>query len=975
MKRSLAWMLAVVMVFSVTAYAAEEVQEIAGETKPLSQMEKEPIDNGTSTKTTSESTAAEDASGERNSENSSTVNAPESNSPDVTDDPSSEGDSAKEDGSDSTVESSSTVSSETVEDFYADAPATAEEVLQLIEAYFADPENVAFPKWEHAIPEEWIPDGWEQVERTDTEEETGLVHTYYTLQELPMMLFSAFSTPIPVTTEAELITAMANAQNGDVISIQNTILLTQVLVTPENIAFTIEGNNGALGLGMNVTSRHIQVANGTTLTLQNINIVGHHVEPEAAIADRKIGGGIDVPHATSTLILNKARILNVNQPNGGAVNLSGTLNASNNTVFYNNVTSQNGAAIYNNGSGVIYAVDTAFENNKAGGNGGAIYTKGQTTLTGAEFTENEVNGSGGAVYIDNASSTVMSGATFTGNKAKTDGTNGNPGGGAIAGVASSASKKVDITDSTFTENYATGRGGAVALLSNNFRMSIKNTNFTNNQSGLAGGALSSYTISVLEDVDFTGNSAVNGGAADLWKGNTIIKRGSFTKNHATSAGGAIYGTNNPKVENVSFDGTTFSENTCDTGGVYWDETNPIDSYYSGEANTNVQKEKATIIQTKFNNIQSISQDASSEFTFTNLYNNLDIVEKTQFLIFIVPNGGNWESGTAGSLGGYKELWCGNTTLLENENDLFTGIWFPSTSATSDRLIKDGYEIDRWVYITKNGDEITWDVTNDIVRGPMTIAPIWVLKRHVVSFETYGGTQMKDIKVPPGNNLPTIPIPTKPGHAFAGWHADAMYTTPIDETSHIVTQNQTLHAKWVPIGDGGTTTPPPPAKPPVKPKPSGTVTSQPETSEPEETPESVVQTPTPSQPEEQPPAPPAEKGGIKWVGNHKNEWSATNLVLLIVGAVLSVLAFIETWRKRNKKEGEQKPSWMYELVIVVAFLAGLVLFLLTENRTLPMAILNEYSIIYGVLILVQLVTFIKLMMKADKEEKADTEDTA
>ena len=127
-----------------------------------------------------------------------------------------------------------------------------------------------------------------------------------------------------------------------------------------------------------------------------------------------------------------------------------------------------------------------FKDNQSPTSGGAIRLKGQNaelTITGGTFEGNKANaGSGGAIHNFNSAKVLaISRATFKGNVATVNG-------GAIENSEPLAGGELSITNSVFDGNKAGQRyGGAI----NNYlsKLTLANTNFSNNEVGTPGGGL------------------------------------------------------------------------------------------------------------------------------------------------------------------------------------------------------------------------------------------------------------------------------------------------------------------------------------------------------------------------------------------------------------------------------------------------------------------------------------------------------
>lgn len=69
--------------------------------------------------------------------------------------------------------------------------------------------------------------------------------------------------------------------------------------------------------------------------------------------------------------------------------------------------------------------------------------------------------------------------------------------------------------------------------------------------------------------------------------------------------------------------------------------------------------------------------------------------------------------------------------------------------------------------------------------------------HTVSFESNGGSAVDSQTVDDGGLVSEPAAPTKAGHGFAGWYADAALSDTWDFTTDAVTGAMTLYANWTP----------------------------------------------------------------------------------------------------------------------------------------------------------------------------------
>ncbi|MEE0936161.1 MAG: Ig-like domain repeat protein, partial [Methanobrevibacter sp.] len=210
-----------------------------------------------------------------------------------------------------------------------------------------------------------------------------------------------------------------------------------------------------------------------------------------------------------------------------------------NNTFTDNHAEYAGAALAWVNASSIHIDTYYFYNNTAGYSGGAIYVgegSGNCEIINCLFDNNYVDnatdGHGGAIewYAEKG---LVDNSIFTNNHAYD--------GGAI--YVGSASGKINITKSTFEDNYALNVGGAVSLSASS--VTINQSNFYNNKA-LQGGALyvggEGETNYVYNSV-FEGNNATdgNGGAINWMASSGTIINSNLTNNNAYYGGGIYFG--------------------------------------------------------------------------------------------------------------------------------------------------------------------------------------------------------------------------------------------------------------------------------------------------------------------------------------------------------------------------------------------------------------------------------------------------
>ena len=200
----------------------------------------------------------------------------------------------------------------------------------------------------------------------------------------------------------------------------------------------------------------------------------------------KIGGAI-YDTQKNVAVINSTFTDNTAGTTGGAVHLNNQNSLVINSTFIDNTAGTTGGAVQlaNTYSGVENSI---FIGNTAGTNGGALY---QTTLrydpsatingitysvsrNNTNFTDNVAGANGGALYIAGAYGNSLTNYNFINNTAVN--------GGAVATAMTGSSQTVTFEDCNFTNNTATGFGGAI-YRSSAGRLTLTNVNLTHNRAG------------------------------------------------------------------------------------------------------------------------------------------------------------------------------------------------------------------------------------------------------------------------------------------------------------------------------------------------------------------------------------------------------------------------------------------------------------------------------------------------------------
>lgn len=321
---------------------------------------------------------------------------------------------------------------------------------------------------------------------------------------------------------------------------------SQLTVTGSQVGNTVHptgGNDAVMGAGMYVDGSQVTF-NGKILN----NIATNS------------GAGIYATNSTLTMTLTTVGGLGLNEPNQiGATGLNGAgMYLINNThawldqtnIYSNtisNVATGYGGGIYIREGSVLTMTNSRVEEHKLpsafDGRGAGFYIYNATvTLSNTVVANNTAaNLAGGARMFGTSVLNILDGSQFNNNRAL----NGNGG-----GIAATNVPDINIQDSTFQSNHASGNGGAVYLDAGTLSFVGAWAVSENDASG-SGGALA---IMGTGDASFL---ATKGPGASL-----------ISNNHAGGSGGAVYLGNTSTMELYATHGYMLEirSNTADLDG-------------------------------------------------------------------------------------------------------------------------------------------------------------------------------------------------------------------------------------------------------------------------------------------------------------------------------------------------------------------------------------------------------------------------
>ena len=107
------------------------------------------------------------------------------------------------------------------------------------------------------------------------------------------------------------------------------------------------------------------------------------------------------------------------------------------------------------------------------------------------------------------------------------------------------------------------------------------------------------------------------------------------------------------------------------------------------------------------------------------------------------------------------------------------------------------------------------------------------------------------------------------------------------------------------------------------------------------------------------------------------WALLNLIATICSIILAILSFVLFFFKRKKteedKENEEytikKKRFLRRIVEIIISLAMIIIFILTEDTSLPMVWIDKYTILMLLLLLIHIVVII-IFRRKEKEDKED-----
>lgn len=657
----------------------------------------------------------------------------------------------------------------------------------------------------------------------------------------------------------------------------------------------------------------------------------------------------------------KSKIVSIDA-NGKLVTIkNGTLTGADSQVLY-------GGAIDIKSASEVDIDDVKFVNNKTAWQGGAIFASAQSgklVVTNSTFENNSAVREGGAIYT--SVETEITNCTFTGNSTSLD----NPGstGGAIyyASNNSPGSSTTLTLTNVKMENNTACAGGAIASGSSSYLYEGNVTGFTSTIV-INGGTISNNT------------GKTNGGAVCLAGNGTrfIMNDGTISNNTTNGNGGAIYSSN---WGGITINGGTINDNTAiDKGGaIYVEETEYSKTF---GINTNLALGATVTGNNAYQGGGVYIKDAVQGNITGNVYNNTasvagaDIYANNAYNISL--SGVNKDS----------ELSIGCANGVSHPVDS----WYNDTASS------------RW---NAHGEETNWKLepyTETILNGEVAIKAGHGVVTLKVDYIYEDGTTAKEsytAKYEMGGEY-SVESPT-----ISGYEAD---TGTVKGTVGTEDVNATVTYKRVvePVVPTPTSTPEPTVNPgcpagtvwneerqvcetevtpvvvPVVPNNGGGGDNTP-TNTPVTTPEAAVEaTPTPS-------TTTVIEDEVTPLVNGNKAWALINLIASIITAILAIVLLLSKHKKDNDDEEEdeeyayqyqtsdeeeepeqltRKRRWKVAGTLVA--IVSIILFILTEDIRQPMRLVDKWTIIMVILMLLNIVTlyFGRKWHEPDEEDEEE-----
>lgn len=693
---------------------------------------------------------------------------------------------------------------------------------------------------------------------------------------------------------------------------------------------TISGNTAHIGGGILFGG-----SSGETLRIHNTTISGNRafndVDLVASLGESysinsAYGGGIYMQRADAVI--------------------SGTTKIIDNEALGTKNISMGGGIFASSGTNLTLSGDLLIGNNSADGSasagqGGGMYLGSSTlTVTGNVVFDGNTAYNGGGAYLslNSSYSASFNGTVFKNNKSVFNGTSYGNGGA----IYINAHDKVSCTNVTFTGNHA-ARGGFYLEATATLSQSAVDTYIATHTANITG--LKSLTSPF--EFGYPGEYAYNNYDIYLPGGGGFPNITVEYYKESVSSGNRIQSESVGPVGRRTVPQTAITAANINSSGTAWLDAYRPSGYQSGQLVSSLpavcgtddlvvqvlypvgQGSYTVIFDTDGGTIipaQTVAADAlverpsnptksgfafagwydsnafttSWDFTSRRVNSNLTIYAKWTPVTppvsttHTVTYNGNGHTG--GTVPATSTETAGATVTVPSSQPTRTGYTFTGWKASfNNTLYQSGGSF------SMPAQDITMTAQWRSNADPVT---------YTVSFDSQGGSAVSSITgVQPNATIKAPATPARTNYTFLGWYTNPAGTTKWNFSTDRVTGNMTLYAKW----EANST---PPA--------------------PEET------TPPPDEDSIMP----GDSSTPLFGGGEGKNWALANLILCAGSVIFAVFSIIGFFRK-NRDDDEDSGTTRHVATRVVSILSALssaVLFLLTQDLSLPMAIFDRWTLL-------------------------------
>ena len=362
-------------------------------------------------------------------------------------------------------------------------------------------------------------------------------------------------------------------------------------------------------------------------------------------------GGVIAANTFSSITLNSSSFTENSANNGGVMSVTSSSTSIENSDFSYNTANENGAVLH-------------------------IYLDSNVSIDDTLFSSNHANDTGGVVYGDDNASVIVHGGTFILNSASS--------GGVMSIISNS---RVSIFNSNFSNNTADNANGGTLIAHTVCIVTIGNSSFSSNIADNDGAILASDGgVIMLDGSSFKDNVAdENGGVAFVYNNCTIVINScNFTNNRAGNSGGVVYGQtkstvtisnsiiNNSRAEdlgggvyvqrssNVYIKASNFASNSADYGGALVVRRNSTVTIDEGMFMNNIADTDGATLYARIKSTLAIN---NSFFIHNTAINDGVVLAADSSIVML--NNSTFSDNVAGFNGGAVFLYDNSTTDINN----------------------------------------------------------------------------------------------------------------------------------------------------------------------------------------------------------------------------------------------------------------------------------------------------------------------